>query len=89
MSSFYQVSSATSQPPLGGAENRRKPYRKPQLEELGDLRTLTLGGSPGLNDSGSSTTRRPPGNLPQFDGFPPLPPPPEDAFSMPGTPPLP
>ena len=38
----------------------RKPYRKPQLEILGDLRTLTLGGSPGLNDSGSEFTRKPP-----------------------------
>jgi hypothetical protein len=30
----------------------RKPYSKPQLEELSDLRTLTLGGSPGSGDSG-------------------------------------
>ncbi len=30
----------------------RKFYRKPHLEELGDLRTLTLGGSPGVGDSG-------------------------------------
>lgn len=29
-----------------------KPYSKPILEELGDLRSLTLGGSPGVNDSG-------------------------------------
>jgi hypothetical protein len=29
----------------------RKPYRKPQLGKLGDLRTLTLGGSPGVGDS--------------------------------------
>ena len=31
---------------------RRKPYRKPFVEELGDLRTVTLGGSPGAGDSG-------------------------------------
>jgi hypothetical protein len=30
----------------------RQPYCKPILEELGDLRTLTLGGSPGAGDSG-------------------------------------
>ncbi len=28
-----------------------KPYYKPHLEILGDLRTLTLGGSPGTGDS--------------------------------------
>jgi hypothetical protein len=31
---------------------QKKPYSKPQLEELSDLRTLTLGGSPGSGDSG-------------------------------------
>jgi hypothetical protein len=31
----------------------RKPYRKPTLKILGDLRTLTLGGTPGgTGDSG-------------------------------------
>lgn len=30
----------------------KKKYRKPVLENLGDLRTLTLGGSPGSGDSG-------------------------------------
>jgi hypothetical protein len=39
----------------------RKPYRKPQLDALGDLRSLTLGGSPGAGDSGSSGTRKWPG----------------------------
>ena len=34
----------------------RKPYRKPQLVELGDLRTLTLGLSPtGYFDSGGGS----------------------------------
>lgn len=33
-------------------ENDRKPYRKPQLESLGDLRSLTLGGSLGAGESG-------------------------------------
>jgi hypothetical protein len=29
-----------------------KPYEKPELKDLGDLRTLTLGGTPGAGDSG-------------------------------------
>ena len=56
----------------------RKPYRKPQLEELGDLRTLTLGGSPGIGDSGGG----------QFSEFPPgvhsMPPP--GGYPRPGNP---
>ena len=37
----------------------RKPYFRPILEELGDLRSMTLGGTPGRGDSGSYTTRNP------------------------------
>jgi hypothetical protein len=48
---------------------KRRVYRKPRLRLLGDLRTLTLGGSPGLNDSGSSLIRRPLGSLPQPGGY--------------------
>ena len=62
----------------------RKKYHKPQLQELGDLRTLTLGGSPGLLDSGSSTIRKPPGSLPQPDMFPPTP----NGMPGPGMPPI-
>ena len=32
---------------------RRKPYRTPRLEALGDLRSLTLGGSIGSGESGN------------------------------------
>jgi hypothetical protein len=32
----------------------RKSYQKPHLEELGDLRTLTLGGSVGVGDTGGT-----------------------------------
>ena len=32
-------------------EKTRKPYSKPIVQELGDLRSLTLGGSPGTTDS--------------------------------------
>jgi hypothetical protein len=34
-----------------GAMKSAKSYRKPRLEKLGDLRALTLGGSPGINDT--------------------------------------
>jgi hypothetical protein len=35
-----------------GQGGKRKHYRKPLLEALGDLRTLTLGGTRGAGDSG-------------------------------------
>ena len=40
----------------------RKPYRKPQLEKLGDLRTLTLGvsGAPTDASGGAINQRTPP-----------------------------
>ena len=37
----------------------RKEYKKPRLEELGDLRTLTLGTSPGVLDSLSPSNKKP------------------------------
>ena len=53
------------------SENKtKKAYRKPQLQELGDLRSLTLGGSPGTFDSGTSRSRKPIGGVPQPGGFP-------------------
>jgi hypothetical protein len=39
---------------LPKTETVRKPYRKPRLESLGDLRSLTLGGSFGTGESGST-----------------------------------
>ena len=39
--------------------SERRPYVSPHLVELGDLRSLTLGGSPGANDSGLGTPRKP------------------------------
>jgi hypothetical protein len=66
----------TKKTPIEKKDKLRKPYYKPQLEELGDLRTLTLGGSPGGGDSGGSMgTRKPIGSFsqPGFldpDGFP-------------------
>lgn len=49
---------------LTKTENDRKPYRKPGLESLGDLRSLTLGGSPGAGDSGG-VPRKVSAGLPQ------------------------
>lgn len=37
---------------------KKKIYQKPRLIEYGDVRDVTLGGSPGGGDSGSPTTRR-------------------------------
>jgi hypothetical protein len=85
MSGISQGLSAISQPPLREEANRRKQYRKPQLEELGDLRTLTLGGSGGVMDSGSEGVRKPIGSLSQPEGFPPS----QDGFPTPGDPFLP
>jgi hypothetical protein len=62
----------------------RKPYRKPQLEILGDLRTLTLGASAPSGESGNVTTHHNPLGLPQPEGFP-LP----EGFPYPEVPPQP
>jgi hypothetical protein len=37
----------------------RRIYASPRLVELGDLRSLTLGGSPGFGDSGIGAPRKP------------------------------
>jgi hypothetical protein len=37
---------------MGGMPEPKKPYAPPGLREFGELRTLTLGGSPGAGDSG-------------------------------------
>jgi hypothetical protein len=59
-----------NQPPILDEIMNRKAYRKPQLEDLGDLRTLTLGGSPGRLDSGGTLNTKPPMSLPQPGDFP-------------------
>lgn len=52
--------------------NPRKPYHKPFVQELGDLRSLTLGGSPGAGDTGNSGTQMIYGSRPIIgqDGYP-------------------
>jgi hypothetical protein len=53
MSGNNKIFHEAEQSQTGETEQLRKPYSKPQLEELGDLRTLTLGASPsGFKDSG-------------------------------------
>ncbi|MCP4200546.1 MAG: lasso RiPP family leader peptide-containing protein [bacterium] len=42
---------------LARSEKRR--YKSPRLERHGDLRTLTLGGSPGVGDSGDMFSQNP------------------------------
>jgi len=49
---------------------KRKSYQKPYLMALGDLRTLTLGGSPGAGDSGTSLTSKVKIGMPQPAGLP-------------------
>ena len=46
--------------PIESKDKSGKPYHKPRLEDLGDLRTITLGGSPGINDSGAGDPYFPP-----------------------------
>ena len=48
---------------------QRKAYRRPQLTQLGDLRNLTLGGSPGPGESGH-TGRKVKLGLPMHLGVP-------------------
>jgi len=37
----------------------KKDYKKPQLTALGDIRDVTMGGSPGTGDSGNAFVERP------------------------------
>jgi hypothetical protein len=41
----------------------RRPYSKPWLVALGDVRDLTLGGTAGALDSGAADVQQPPGGL--------------------------
>jgi hypothetical protein len=40
------------------ADDARLEYQAPQLVRLGDVRDLTLGGSPGIGDSGNAGVQR-------------------------------
>jgi hypothetical protein len=53
-------SSQQNQLEAGNQAAERKPYHTPLLEDYGDLRDLTLGGSPlGSGDSGDAGTKWP------------------------------
>lgn len=40
-------------------KNRKKLYVKPVLKPLGDIRDVTMGGSPGFGDSGAGVPEKP------------------------------
>jgi len=42
---------------------RQRVYVAPKLAFLGDVRTITLGGSPGSGDSGAPTSQNTPGQI--------------------------
>ena len=42
-----------------GNKADRRPYQKPQLTPLGDIRDVTMGGSPGFGDSGAGAPEKP------------------------------
>jgi len=64
----------------------RKPYHKPELEVLGDVRSLTLGGSFGTGESGNPVRKVKAGFVPRPGEF--LPPDPSNPGDLP-PPPLP
>jgi len=43
------------------AASARMPYQAPSLTDLGELRDITLGASPGIGDSGGTQPQRCPG----------------------------
>jgi hypothetical protein len=47
-----EIAESNKLPAVEG-EKKLKPYLKPRLEELGDLRNLTLGPTPGAGESGN------------------------------------
>ena len=52
---------ATAKQPDVFASPLRLPYVSPMLVELGELRDITLGASPGIGDSGGTQPQRCPG----------------------------
>jgi hypothetical protein len=75
MSRNHTFVSKTQQPLPAKKKPVKKLYHKPCLEKLGDLRTLTLGGSIGFNDSinpgvSQPASHRIPPSFPNPGGFP-------------------
>lgn len=81
----YCFADENNQNPPGDPLKPRKPYHRPKLEVLGDLRTMTLGTSPtGNADSGGGAYYEYNGdklipNFPPLDEFKP----PEDPYYPP------
>jgi hypothetical protein len=48
------------------ADHPRRPYRTPALQALGDVRDVTLGGSPGMGDTQNPMTE---GNIPFYGEY--------------------
>lgn len=44
---------------LDNKKQAKKKYVKPELSSLGDIRDVTMGGSPGTGDSGNAGTQLP------------------------------
>jgi hypothetical protein len=42
-----------------GVRRTKKSYKKPELIPLGDIRDVTMGGSPGFGDSGAGLPEKP------------------------------
>ncbi len=83
MNYFNEAGSPVGDSPARVTGHLRRKYRRPALEKLGDLRTMTLGGSPGTGDSGgSSLVTFPPGVHGSSPGFPDIP----DEFKLPDDP---
>ncbi len=40
-------------------DKKKKQYSKPVLKPLGDIRDVTMGGSPGIGDSGNAGAEKP------------------------------
>jgi len=82
MNSDHVFSPEYQQTPSMDVLKFRKPYRRPELEVLGDLRTMTLGMSPaGTKDSSGGFLYEKIGDL-RIPDFPPLP----GEFPQPGDP---
>ena len=53
-------------PDVRALRPRRRPYRAPTLSALGDVRDVTLGGSPGMGDTQNPMTE---GNIPFYGDY--------------------
>jgi len=72
---MYSVGKKIAASGSGAGRAGYKAYTPPLLVCLGDVRDLTLGGSPGTGDTGAALVERPPGSssLPGLDGLDALP----------------